>query len=125
VGPPWWLSSEESACAERNAGKKRNAGDLGSVPGSGRSPGGANTNLLQYSGPGEPHGQRGLACYNPQGGKESDTTVALSTRAHWDQGSFLTYIYPFYGMKLLVAEIRLSSCCILEHRSSCIAELED
>ena len=33
----------------------------------------------------------------------------------------LTYIYPLYGMKLLVAEIRLSSCCILQHKSSCIA----
>ena len=34
------LDAKESAC---------DAGDLGSVPGSGRSPGGRNGNLLQYS----------------------------------------------------------------------------
>ena len=37
---PLWLSSKESAC---------NAGDMGSVPGSGRSPGGRHDNPLQYS----------------------------------------------------------------------------
>ena len=37
---PWWLSSEEVAC---------NAGDVGSFPGSRRSPVGGNCNLLQYS----------------------------------------------------------------------------
>ena len=37
---PWWLSCKESAC---------NAGDTGSIPGSGRSPGGGNGNPLQYS----------------------------------------------------------------------------
>ena len=35
-----WLSGKESAC---------NAGDLGSVPGSGKSPGGGHSNPLQYS----------------------------------------------------------------------------
>ena len=35
-GLPWWLSSKESAC---------NAGDAGSIPGSGRSPGGGHGNL--------------------------------------------------------------------------------
>ena len=39
-GFPWWLSGKESAC---------NAGDPGSIPGSGRSPGGGNGNPLQYS----------------------------------------------------------------------------
>ena len=39
-GLPWWLSGKESAC---------NAGDLGSIPGSGRSPGGGHGNPLQYS----------------------------------------------------------------------------
>ena len=38
-----WLRGKESAC---NAGV---AGDAGSIPGSGRSPGGGNGNLLQYS----------------------------------------------------------------------------
>ena len=42
-GLPCWLSSKESAC---NAG---DAGDAGSIPGSGRSPGGGHGNPLQYS----------------------------------------------------------------------------
>ena len=37
---PTWLSGTESAC---------NAGDVGSISGSGRSPGGRNGNRLQYS----------------------------------------------------------------------------
>ena len=40
---PQWFSGKESA---RNAG---DAGDVGSIPGSGRSPGGGNGNPLQYS----------------------------------------------------------------------------
>ena len=39
------------------------AGDVGSIPGSGRSPG-------------ECHGSRSLADYHPKGHKESDTTEA-------------------------------------------------
>ena len=39
-GLPWWLSGKESAC---------NAGDLGSIPGSGRSPREGTGYPLQYS----------------------------------------------------------------------------
>ena len=39
LGLPGFSNSKESAC---------NAGDLGSIPGSGRSPGGRNGNPLQY-----------------------------------------------------------------------------
>ena len=45
-----------------------NAGDLrhtGSIPGSGRSPGGRHGTPLQYSQPGESHGQRSLVSYGP------------------------------------------------------------
>ena len=42
-GLPWWLSSKESKC---NARKPR---DTGSIPRSGRSPGGGNGNPLQCS----------------------------------------------------------------------------
>ena len=45
------------------------AGDLGSIPGLGRSPGGGNGNPLQYSCLENPHGQRSLAGYSPQGRK--------------------------------------------------------
>ena len=47
LGFPGGSGGKESAC---------NAGDLGSIPGLGRSPGGAHGNPLQYSLPGEPHG---------------------------------------------------------------------
>ena len=43
IGLPWWirwLKKKKSAC---------NAGDVGSIPGSGRSPGEGNGNPLQYS----------------------------------------------------------------------------
>ena len=39
-GLPWWCCGKESTC---------NAGDAGSIPGSGRSPGGGHGNPLQYS----------------------------------------------------------------------------
>ena len=38
-GLPWWLSGKESAW---------NAGDQGSIPGLGRSPGGGQSDPLQY-----------------------------------------------------------------------------
>ena len=56
-----------------NAGDRR---DMGSVPGSGRSPGGGRSKLLQYSCLENPHGQRSLAGYSPWGHKESDMTEA-------------------------------------------------
>ena len=51
-----------------------NAGDAGSIPGSGRSPGGGNGNPLQYSCLENSHGQRSLVGYSPWGHKESDST---------------------------------------------------
>jgi len=53
-----------------------NAGDLGSIPGSRRSPGEGNGNPIQFL-PGESHGWRSLVGYNPWGRKESDTTERL------------------------------------------------
>ena len=50
----------------------RNAGGLGSIPGSGRSPGEGNGNPLQYSCLENPHGQMSLASYSPWGHKELD-----------------------------------------------------
>ena len=49
-----------------------NAGDVDSIPGWGRSSGGGNGNLFQYSG--KSHGQRSLVGYSPWSLKESDTT---------------------------------------------------
>ena len=54
-----------------NAGDVR---DVGSIPGSGRSPGGGHGNPLQCSCPENPHGQRSLVVYGPWGRRESDMT---------------------------------------------------
>ena len=55
-----------------------NAGDLGLIPGSGKSPGEGNGNLLQYSCLENSHGQRSLVGYGPWGHRESDTTEQLT-----------------------------------------------
>ena len=70
-GFPGSSDGKESTC---------NVGDLGSIPGSGRSPGGGNGNPLQYSCLENPHGQRSLAGYSPWGHKESDMTERPSTQ---------------------------------------------
>ena len=54
-----------------NAGDAR---DVGSIPGSRRSPGEGNGNPLLYSCLEKCHGQRSLAGYSPWGCKESDMT---------------------------------------------------
>ena len=64
---PWYLPGK---------GPTANAGDDGSVPGSGRSPGGRNGTPV--SSPGEPHGQRSLVGDSPRGHEESDTTQWLN-----------------------------------------------
>ena len=58
-----------------NAGDVR---DIGSVPGSERSPGERNGNPLQYSCLKNPHGQGSLVGYIPWGHKESDMTEQLT-----------------------------------------------
>ena len=67
---PGGLDGKESAC---------NSEDLGSIPGLGRSPGEGKGYPLQYSGPGEFHGQRSLTGYSPWCHKESDITKRPST----------------------------------------------
>ena len=57
-----------------NAGDIR---DVGSVPGSERSPGGGHGNPLQYSCLENPHGQRSLTGYSPWGRKELDMTERI------------------------------------------------
>ena len=56
-----------------NAGDVR---DMGSIPSSGRFPSGMARLPTPVFFPGESHGQRSMAGYDPQGGKESDTTEA-------------------------------------------------
>ena len=59
-----------------------NAGVMGSIPGSGRSPGEGNGNPLQYSCLENPHGQRSPVGYSSRRRKESDMTEQLSTAQH-------------------------------------------
>ena len=70
MGFPGGSDGRESAC---------NAGGLGSIPGSGRSPGGEHSNPLQYSCLENLHGQRSLVGYSPGGCTELDSTEQLST----------------------------------------------
>ena len=51
-----------------------NVGDLGLISGSERSPGEGNGNPTPVLLPGESHGQRNVAGYNPWGLKELDMT---------------------------------------------------
>ena len=63
-----------------NSGDMR---DVGLIPGSGRSPGEGNGNPIQYSCLKNPHGQRSLAGYIPQGCKELDRAEAtLHSKAY-------------------------------------------
>ena len=64
-GFPGGLDSKDSIC---------NTGDLGSIPGSGRSPGERNGYPTPVFLPGESHRQRNLVGYSPRSHKESDTT---------------------------------------------------
>ena len=59
--------------------KAGDAGDVGSIPGSGRFPGGGYGNPLLYSCLENSHGQRSLVGYSSWRHKESDTTEHLST----------------------------------------------
>ena len=76
--------SKESAC---------NMGDLGSIPGSGRSPGGENGNPFQCSCLENPHGQRSLAGCCSWSRKELGTTEQLEAHNHRGQ-EFPSYHVP-------------------------------
>ena len=68
-----WVSQVVSVVKNppANAGDTR---DKGLIPATGRSPGRGNGKPLQYSCPGEHHGQRNLVCYAVHGVTESATT---------------------------------------------------
>ena len=56
--------------------------DIGSIPGSGRSPEGGHGNPFQYSCLENPHRQRNLAGYSPWDHKELDTNERPNTEQH-------------------------------------------
>ena len=61
-----------------NAGDVR---DVDLIPGSGRSPGRGHGNLFQYSCLENPHRQRSLVGYSPQGCRESNMTERTTVSA--------------------------------------------
>ena len=69
-GLPWWLSGKESAY---------NSGDPGSIPGSGRSPGGGHHNPFQYTCLENPMDREAWQAAVHGGHKESDKTDQIST----------------------------------------------
>ena len=81
-----WLSGKESACK---------AGDLGSTPGSGRSPGVGNGNWLQHSCL-ENSMDRGAWWATVQRVTKSDTTVHTHTHVH----TYL-YIHIYIGFEFI------------------------
>ena len=69
TGFPGGSDGKEYAC---------NARELGSIPGSGRSPGRREWQPIPVFWPGQSHGQTILVGYSPLGHKESDTTEQLT-----------------------------------------------
>ena len=67
------------------------------IPGLGRSPGGRHANPSQYSCLKNPHGQRNLTSYSPQGRKELDTTEQPSTAYIYIYIYIYVYIYKMKG----------------------------
>ena len=74
-----------------------NAGDPGSIPGSGRSPGGGNSSILA----GESHGQRSLAGYSPWSHKELDVTEQLTLSLFFSQARYSVVSQAFSGPETL------------------------
>ena len=68
-----YLHISFGVCGKEPACQCQNRRDWGSIPGSGRSPGGRHDNPLQYSCLENPL-TRNLAGYSPWGTKQSDTT---------------------------------------------------
>ena len=68
IGPSYTFLGFSGGSSVKNP--PSNAGDLGSIPGSGRSPIEESGNPFQYSGLGNPMGQRSLAGNSPRGCRE-------------------------------------------------------
>ena len=100
---------KESAC---------NTGDLGLILGLGRSPEGRHVNPLQYSCLENPHGQRGLVGYSPQGCKESDMTGQLSTAQKKQYMHICSLFFIMFVIKN--SKYRISPLCTI-HLILCVS----
>ena len=75
-----------------SAVKPDNAGDVGSISGSGKSPGEGNGNPFQYSCLEKAHGQRSLAGYSLWGHKR--VGCDLATKQQYSLYDYATFCYP-------------------------------
>ena len=81
--------------------------DTSVIPGSGRSPGGGHVNAFQYTSLENPHGQRSLVGYSPQGLKESDMTEATENM-HQTWGDWTmerVCLYPVIHLHFLLKKM--------------------
>ena len=89
-----------------------NAGDVGSIPGSGRSPGEGNGNPLQYSCLENSMDEGAWLGYSPWGRKESDTTEQL----HF---VFLSYVLTLLDPTGTLKKILVEFCALLMEPLCC------
>ena len=83
-GLPRWLIGKELPANEGDTG------DAGSIPGSGRAPGGGNGNLLQYSCKNSME-RRALVGCSPWGHKKPNTTEQLHVYVYMWQKSLISF----------------------------------
>ena len=81
-----------------------NAVHLGSIPGLQRSPGGGNSNPLQYSCLGNSMDRGAWWATSPWGHKESDTTECLSTQSTAKRVLLLLTCAPVFNQPLIKAD---------------------
>ena len=88
------LGFSDGSAGKESASNAGDTGDLGSIPGSERSPGGGYGNPLQYSCWENSHGQKSLVGHSLWGHKELDTTEAWQGVPHTEESTkFLTLSY--------------------------------
>ena len=115
VGPNW-VTSLSLSVAKNMPATAGNIRDMGSIPGSARSPGEGNGNLLQYCCLENPHGQRSLMGFKPQGHKRvrHKWVTNIHMRSHRKRALLF-----FTQMELgCVSETCFSSFSIMSLRSS-------
>ena len=92
---PRWLSGKESSC---------NAGNAGSVPGSGRTPGGGNGNPLPYS-----------CLDNPMGSGVWRAIVHDLTKSQTQMSMHIQSFYTHNFVRYFFNHKRIFDCYILSH----------
>ena len=82
--------------------------DVGPIPGSGRSPGGGHSNLLQFSCLENPHGQRSLVSYSPGIAKSQTQLTWPST--HTSSGKCCVAVLHKASEQVKVGQSSLTLC---------------